>query len=189
MKNTKRLRQASILRLFRKIHRWSAISLFSFFVIVSVTGLLLGWKKHSGELLLAKTQQGTSSDLKTWLPLDSLNHLADLALKSEVDNTIHTEVDRIDVRKEKGIVKFVYKEHYWGVQIDGATGKILDISRRNSDMIENIHDGSIIDSALGTSNGQFKLIYTSIMGLALLTFTITGFWLWYGPKHMRKTTR
>ncbi|NHX22353.1 PepSY domain-containing protein, partial [Escherichia coli] len=25
--------------------------------------------------------------------------------------------------------------------------------------------------------------------IALLIFTITGFWLWYGPKRMRKTAR
>ena len=51
-----------------------------------------------------------------------------------------------------------------------------------------IHDGSILDYYIATSNGQIKLFYTSIMGLALLTFTITGFWLWYGPKRMRKRT-
>ena len=38
---------------------------------------------------------------------------------------------------------------------------------------------------LGTDYGQIKLVYTSIMGTALLIFTITGFWLWYGPKRYR----
>ncbi|HRG29174.1 MAG TPA: hypothetical protein PLJ00_14850, partial [Chitinophagales bacterium] len=66
------------------------------------------------------------------------------------------------------------------------TGKLLSIERRRSDFIEKVHDGSILDEVFNTSNGQIKLIYTSIMGLALLIFTITGFWLWYGPKRMRK---
>ena len=31
--------------------------------------------------------------------------------------------------------------------------------------------------------------YTTTMKLALVTFTITGFWLWYGPKRMRRNQR
>jgi hypothetical protein len=27
------------------------------------------------------------------------------------------------------------------------------------------------------------------MGAALLTFTVTGFWLWYGPKRFRAHSR
>ena len=182
MENPKRKNQAKTLRLFRKIHRITGISLFFF---VSITGILLGWKKHSGELLLAKSHQGTTTDLKKWLPLDSLNNIAGRILQDSISANLSTKIDRIDVRKEKGMVKFIYEDHYWGIQLDGATGELLNISTRRSDFIENIHDGSILDSYLGTSNGQIKLFYTSIMGLALLTFTITGFWLWYGPKRIR----
>ena len=92
------------------------------------------------------------------------------------------EIDRIDVRPDKGMVKFVFVEDYWGLQLDLTTGELLHIERRRSDFIENIHDGSILDYVFGISGGYLKLIYTSIMGLSLLTFTITGFWLWFGPK-------
>ncbi|MEO0002203.1 MAG: hypothetical protein RL766_2249, partial [Bacteroidota bacterium] len=37
--------QAKILRIFRKVHRLTGAFLFIFFFVVSVTGLLLGWKK------------------------------------------------------------------------------------------------------------------------------------------------
>ncbi len=84
------------------------------------------------------------------------------------------------------MLKFVFRNHYTALQLDGASGKLLLIERRNADMIEDIHDGSILDNIFGTSAEPFKLIYASIMGLALLLFTITGFWLWYGPKLMKK---
>ncbi|HND16403.1 MAG TPA: PepSY domain-containing protein, partial [Saprospiraceae bacterium] len=71
-----RQRQARILRDFRKIHRWTGALLFVFFFIISVTGLLLGWKKHSNGILLAKTHKGTSTNLANWLPLDSLHKRA-----------------------------------------------------------------------------------------------------------------
>ena len=84
------------------------------------------------------------------------------------------------------MVKFIFEHHYNGVQLDGTTGSILQITRRNSDLIENIHDGSILDRVLGIDGDILKLIYTSIIGISLLLFSLTGFWLWYGPKVMRK---
>ena len=189
MENPKRKSQARLLRIFRKVHRWSAISLFVFFFILSLSGLLLGWKKHSGGVILPKTYTGTSTKFEEWLPLDSLSTIAGEALIIHVGKELSLTLDRMDIRQEKGVAKFVYSDHYWGVQVDGATGEILHIGKRNSDMFENIHDGSILDRLLGTSNGQIKLVYSTLMGISLLSFTITGFWLWYGPKRMKQAVR
>ena len=87
------------------------------------------------------------------------------------------------------MVKFVFIEGYWGVRLDCTTGELLHIERRRSDFIENIYDGSFLDYFFGTKYEQIKLIYTSIMGTALLTFTISGFWLWYGLKQFRAGNR
>ncbi|GAA4457155.1 hypothetical protein GCM10023189_27430 [Nibrella saemangeumensis] len=182
---TKRQGQAKLLRSFRKIHRTTGALLFVFFFFISVSGLLLGWKKHSGGLILPKSYTGTSTDLKDWLPLDSLHQNACRILHDSVAADLSLDLERIDVRKDKGMVKFVFADHFWGIQLDGATGQLLHIEQRRSDYIEKIHDGSVLDFYLGTSDGQIKLVYTTIMGIALLIFTITGFWLWYGPKRMR----
>jgi hypothetical protein len=47
-KNNNRKKQAKLLRIFRKIHRTLGASLFVFFIFISVTGVLLGWKKNTG---------------------------------------------------------------------------------------------------------------------------------------------
>jgi len=180
----RRKQQASILRTTRKIHRWLGISLFMLFLVVSLSGLFLGWKKNSSGYILPKLQRGSTTELSQWLSLDSLQRIAFQSLHDSVNSGLSTKLSRIDARPEKGMVKFVFDNHFWGVQLDGATGEVLNIGRRRSDWIENVHDGSILDDALGT-NGFIKLIYTSVMGLALLGFTVTGFWLWYGPKRMR----
>ena len=184
--NIKRQQQARLIRNFRKIHRITGIFLFVFFFFIAITGLLLGWKKHSGGLIMSKSYKGTSSDLKDWLPLDSLHKNACKILHDSVSPNLPLDLDRIDVRKDKGMVKFIFESNFWGVQLDGATGKLLHIERRKSDFIEKVHDGSILDYYFGTTDQQIKLVYTSVMGLGLLIFTITGFWLWYGPKRMRK---
>ena len=182
-------RQATVLRVFRKVHRLTGASLFVFFFVVAISGLLLGWKKHSGGTILPRSYEGTTTDLEEWLPIHVLHERAVQVFRDSVSTELSAEVERIDVRPDKGMVKFVFAEHYWGIQLDGATGALLHVERRRSDFIENVHDGSILDYALGTSDGQIKLVYTTVMGLALFTFTLTGFWLWYGPKRLRQRRR
>ena len=177
---------AKTLRIVRKIHRTTGALLFVFFFVIAITGLLLGWKKNSNGIILPKSYQGTSTELKDWLPLDTLQNIAFNTMKDSINQNIDLELQRIDARPEKGMVKFIFDNHYWGVQLDGSTGDVLAITKRRSDFFENIHDGSILDIIFSTKGEIIKLIYTTIMGTALLIFTITGFWLWYGPKIMRR---
>jgi hypothetical protein len=186
-KNTSTARQAQVLRIFRKTHRITAIYLFSVFLVISVTGLLLGWKEHSNGYILPESTAGSNTELSEWLPVDVLQNSALEALDNFSDGKLSKEISRIDIRPAKGIVKFVFKHHYWEVQLDGATAEVLQVAKRRSDLIENIHDGSVIDQVFGTRNKAFKLIYTTVSGLALLLFTVTGFWLWFGSKMLRKT--
>lgn len=179
-------RSVLILRVFRKVHRKIAAVLFAFFLVICLTGLLLGWKKHSGGMILPKSHRGVSTDLTNWLPFDSLHGIAVRTLHDSVDPKLSTELERIDARPSHGMVKFVFIEGYWGVQLDATTGELLHIERRTSDFIENIHDGSIIDYLVGTDDEQFKLGYITVMGGSLLTLTITGGWLWYGSKIFRR---
>jgi uncharacterized iron-regulated membrane protein len=182
-----RKKQAKILRIFRKVHRTTGAFLFIFFFIVAITGFLLGIKKNSGGMILPETKKGTSIELRSFLPLDSLQTMATRSMADYLKDSSPPEIDRIDVRPENGIVKFTFKSNFYEVQMDGATGALLQIELRRSDVIEKIHDGSIVDYFLGFESGIFKLIYTTIMSFALTIFTITGFWLWYGPKKMRKS--
>ena len=187
-KNPSLKKQAKTLRAFRKIHRYTGALLFVFFIMISVSGILLGWKHYSNGSLLPESQQGTSTQLETWMSIAQLHDIACKELQTATTEHVSLQLERIDIRKEKGMVKFVFEEDYWEVQLDGVTGKTLQIAKRNSDLLENIHDGSFIGRALGIPK-TFKILYTSILGSALLLFSITGFWMWYGPKRMRKLRR
>ena len=135
--------QAKWIRRFRWLHRKIAIFLFIFFLVISVTGFLLGIKKQTG--LLAPTQKGRSDNLSTWLTVDSLQKNAVRYLQDSVSPTLSVTVDRIDIRPDKGIVKFTFKDHFIGLQLDGTTGKLRAIETSKSDFIEKIHYGSILD--------------------------------------------
>lgn len=179
--------QAKWIRRFRWLHRKIAIFLFVFFLVISVTGILLGIKKQTG--LLAATQKGVSSDLSTWLSIDSLKKNAIRYLYDSVSTTLSPAIDRIDIRPDKGTIKFTFKNHFKGLQLDGTTGKLLAIETRKSDFIEKLHDGSILDKIFGTGRDQIKVTYTVIMGSSLFLLIISGWWLWYGPKRLRKSKK
>ena len=185
MDHTRKQRQAKVLRIFRKVHRTMGAILFFFFVLVSVSGLLLGWKKHTGGAILPRSYQGVSTDQERWLPIHVLHARAIGIARTRISPGLSLDLERIDLRPDKGMVKFVFIEGFWGIQLDCTTGELLHIERRRSDFIENIHDGSLLDYLFKTRDEQIKVFYTSTMGLALLTFSITGFWLWYGPKRIR----
>ena len=185
MNKEQRQREVKLLRWTRWLHGSLGILLFALFILVAITGLLLTWKKNSGGYILADTARGSSTELADWRPLNELTRLAVTYLRDSVDAALDPSLDRIDVRPDRGVVKISFENHYWGLQLDGATGALLSVERRRSDLIEQLHDGSILDRELATA-GWIKLVYSSITGTALLLFSITGFWLWYGPRRLRK---
>jgi len=145
-------------------------------LITASTGILLGWKKNV-DLLQPPEQKGTSDKLNQWVSLEKIVQSASHAIDSVVGSPI--EVDKLDVRPAKGIVKVIFKEGSWEVQVDGATGKSLSVAQRHSDWIEHIHDGSIVGDV-------FKITYTNLLGWGLLILALSGFCLWYGPKVVKK---
>ncbi len=172
-------------REYRKLHRFIGSALVLFFLLIAVSGILLGWKKHSVGYILPNTEKGSSTNLADWKSLDSLAIAAQQALCKQ-DSSLTTAIDRMDVRADKGVIKVSFKGNFYEVQLDGATARVLAINLRKSDIIEQIHDGSFFDTAFNSSGGWFKITYTSILGLGLLILCISGFWLWYNPKRIRK---
>ena len=173
-------------RWYRKWHRRVGLFCITFLLIIAVTGLLLVWKKNSSGVLLADSKKGKSTIIADWLSFDSLAVNATAALRSRHGDSISIVISRIDARPDKGMVKFLFEDHYHAIQLDATTGKVLHFEERRADFIEQIHDGSIVDNLLG-SNGYFKLLYGSLAGLGLLILTISGFWIWYNPKRIKKS--
>lgn len=160
------------------MHRWFGLSLAILLSISALTGVFLALKKEIN-LIQPSTQKGESTDLSSWMPLEQLQELAQAALHTNQPTQINNQVDRIDVRPNKGMIKVLFAKGYWEVQLDGKTGKVLSIARRHSDWIEALHDGSII------SDG-FKLVSMNVLGWGVLFLIFTGIWLWGIPRLLRK---
>jgi len=171
--------KAKNLRRLRRFHRWLGIPLILFFFLIGITSILLAWKKKA-ELL--PPTLSSQREKGTWiLPSDMVN-LGALEMERR---GLDPEVDRIDIRPDKGIAKITFKRHFTEVQVDGYTGKVLSVETRHSDWIEKVHDGSIIDFYTSGEEGA-KLTYSTLLSFGMILLAGTGFYLWYYPKILRK---
>jgi hypothetical protein len=105
-------------------------------LVVISTGILLQVKKEF-EWIQPSTQK---------IELHALNISFDeilLAASSVQEAKINdwADIDRLDVRPNKGIIKIQSKSH-WEIQISTADASVLQTAYRRSDTIEAIHDGS-----------------------------------------------
>jgi uncharacterized iron-regulated membrane protein len=126
------------LRQFRSIHKWIGISVFLFMIITASTGVLLGWKKNVN-LLQPPTLKGSTVEMDEWVSFGKVAQAAMRGIDSVTSKKI--EIDRMDVRPDKGIIKVTFTEDYWEAQIDGGTGKVLSVAQRHADWIEHLMMG------------------------------------------------
>ena len=92
--------------------------------------------------------------------------------------TTWDDIERIDVRPDKGLVKVVSKTR-WEVQLDAATGAVLQSAYRRSDLIESLHDGSWFHE--GAKLGVFLPTALVVLGL-----WATGAYLFLLPIRTRR---
>ncbi len=166
---------AKSVRSYRRIHRYIGLFLGILMLISAVTGILLGWKKQV-DVLQPPTQKGISLDASKYASVEEMMQTAALAVDSlglGIEN-----LDRLEYRATKGIAKAVFDTGSWEVQLDATTLEVLSIGKRNSDWIEQLHDGSIISEG-------FKVTSMNLLGIGMLFLILSGFWLWYGPKKIK----
>jgi hypothetical protein len=173
---------ASLTRIHRRIHKWISIPFVVFLLIIGITAILLAWKK---ELKLIPPTQKTKVELPgQWVNVEDILAIGSSYMKDSLGKS--PIIDRIDIRPDKGIAKIIYKQHFMEIQVDGFSGKILSVKKRNSDLIERIHDGSILDFIFQSDNESSKLIYTTVTSLVLIILGISGFYLWYNPRKIKR---
>lgn len=156
------------------------MSLLIFIAIISLSGILLAWKD---ELQLKPPSEKSGNTTLELLPLSKIESIAVNHIK---DANLDATINRIDYRPRKGIAKVRFETHFTELQIDCYTGKILSEKTRTADIIEMIHDGSIVDFLFNSESKSVKLIYSSLIGLGLLFLSFSGFWLWKKPKQIKK---
>ncbi|WP_338518339.1 PepSY domain-containing protein [Alteromonas gracilis] len=127
---------STLRRLSRSLHLWLSLVIFIPVVIVIGSGLLLQVKKEFDWI------QPPTQKLQSAAPSMSFDDVLQAVQKVPQAN-IQTwdDIDRLDVRPSKGIIKIRGRNH-WEVQINASTAEVLQVAYRRTDTIEAIHDGS-----------------------------------------------
>lgn len=161
----------------RTLHRWGSIAIALPLLIVVTTGVLLQIKKQS-DWVQPPTARGSSPGAPTIAfetVLDAARGVPEAGVETWDD------VDRLDVRPDKGVVK-VRATSRWEVQVDTATGDVVQVAYRRSDLIESLHDGSWF------ADDATKLGIFLPTGVVLLGLWGTGLYLFLLPHLARRRT-
>ena len=146
---------------------------------------MLGWKFLFTKTIFDNKKIKAETSLGKWLRLDSLEKLASIALNEKTNNRFQ-HAENIQLRPSNGYINFLFKNNY-NIQVDGATGTIIHIEQKNGSIIQDIHDGAIAGGWFNLKSGLAKTVYATIMGLALLFLTISGFYLWWKPRRLKQS--
>ncbi len=163
--------------LLRKIHHWGSLLIMVQMGLVIGAGLLLSLKKEV-DWIQPPSINGTA---RADVPIQDMQALFDIARSvDELALNDWAELERVDFKPDKGMVKFVSANN-WEVQIDTATGEILQIAYRRSDIIEKLHDGSFFAEWV-------KLYIFFPSGIVLFILWLTGIYLFFLP-HIKRASK
>lgn len=159
----------------RQIHKWGSIIIALPLLVVCISGILLLLKKQFA-YIQPPTVKGTSE-----IPSIQFEQVLTVA-KSVESAQINSweDVDRLDVRPNKGLIK-IRANNDVEIQIDSGTGQLLHVAVRRSDFIESIHDGTFFEK-----NANLWLMLP--VGIISLLLLITGVILFIQPylKHNKR---
>jgi uncharacterized iron-regulated membrane protein len=162
--------------LSRRFHRWGAIAVGLPLIVVIGSGILLQVKKQVPWVQPAEQRTDERTPAVDWaLMLEAAKRVPEAGVTSWDD------IDRVDVRPGKGLLKVITKSR-WEVQLALADGRLLQVEYRRSDLIETLHDGSFFGDPV-------KLWIFLPSGIVLFVLWLTGLYLWLLPYRTKRRRR
>ena len=163
-------------QLNRVSHRWASILIALPVLLVITTEIILQVKK---EFAWVQPITRTGTRIEPSLAFDRILEIVSSVPEAEVQGW--DDIDRLDVRPDKGMLK-VRAKNRWEVQLDATSGDILQVAYRRSDFIESLHDGSFF-------HDRAKLWIFLPNGLVLLAMWLTGIYLFLLPYRVKRRRR
>jgi uncharacterized iron-regulated membrane protein len=163
-------------KLNRVTHRWGSILVLIPTAVILFSGIALQLKKELA-WIQPPTRPGAATGLS--LSFDQILAAARKVPEAKVDDW--DDIDRLDVRPSKGMLKIRCKNR-WEIQLDANSGEVLQVEYRRSDVIESIHDGSFF-------HDRVKLWVFLPAALVLGVLWLTGIYLFVLPYYAKWNKR
>ena len=151
----------------RQVHYWISPVIIIPIIIMVSSGIMLQLKKQSN--WIQPNVEVTSSSK----PIMLQSYLDAVSTVKEANISSWDDIERIDIRPDKGIAKIKSKNN-WEIQIDIETTEIYAKNYRRSDIIESIHDGSFFSEVV-------KYGWFLPSGILLLILSLTGIYMFFIP--------
>ena len=163
-------------RLNRKTHYWGAIICALPILIVIISGILLLLKKQVDWI------QPPTASAEKGVPSLSFTQILEASKQiPEAQISDWDDIDRLDVRPSKGIIK-VRAENSYEIQLDHDSGEVLQVAYRRNELIESLHDGSWFHK-------KVKLWVFLPCAIILLVLWLTGIYLFVVPLLVKRKRR
>lgn len=159
--------------LSRRLHRWGAVAVGLPFLLVIASGLLLQVKKQVPWVQPAERRTSILVPSVSWTAV-----MASVQAHPEAGVGSWDDVERVDVRPAKGILKVITKSR-WELQLALDDGRVLQSAYRRSDLIEQLHDGSFFGDPVK------RWIFLP-SGLIVFGLWLTGIYLFVLPMLTRR---
>lgn len=169
-------------KLIRDIHHWGSPILMLPLGVIIIAGLFLMLKKDVDWIQPPTQRSAIAVEGPPDITLAELYEAA--AAIEELEITAWDQFDRIDVKSDRGVIKFIAPNR-WEAQIDMTTLEVLSLEYRRSDLFEQIHDGSFFADWVKT------FVFLPV-GVVLLFLWLTGIWMFFEPyikRYQRKKRR
>lgn len=155
----------------RQIHYWISPFIIIPVILIFTTGVLLQLKKQSNWI------QPSIEKVSTNKPTMLMSYLEAAKSVPEAEIESWDDINRIDIRPDKGIAKIRSKNH-WEIQIDSQTAEVFSVNYRRSDIIESVHDGSFFTDYV-------KFGWFLPTGILLIVVSISGIYMFLLPFVLR----
>ncbi|MFG0329881.1 MAG: PepSY domain-containing protein [Phycisphaerales bacterium] len=172
-------RRMKIYKFFWTTHKWTGIALALFLLVTATTGFLLLIKKQVA-WIQPPTLSGAAGGVGDFIGNNELFEI--VFAQNHPDFASLEDIDRVDFRPDKRVHKVRSNHNYAEMQVCAVTGAVLSVDFRTSDLIEQIHDGSI-------AGEWMHLGVMPLVSAGLLFLVFSGLWLWIEPLVKRRRRR
>jgi uncharacterized iron-regulated membrane protein len=179
LRNSRERTPADMFKLFWDAHKWTGIVLGLVVLNLAATGFLLLIKKDHA-WIQPPTRKGAEGGVAEFIANQRLFEV--VFAQGNPDFASLDDIERVDFRPGKRVFKVHSEHHYAEMQVDAVTGTVLSVAKRNSDLIESIHDGSFYGVAV-----HDWLMPVTACALAFLV--ASGLYVWLQPKLKRARRR
>ena len=160
----------------RRFHKWLGVIIAVPLLVIFLTGILLLVKK---EFSFIQPTSMTGSTTAPSISFERVLSIAKTVKHADIDNW--QDINRLDVRPNKGIIK-IRSHNRVEIQIDAASGEILHVATRHSELIESIHDGTFFEE----NANLWLMLPVTLMSTILLFSGVIMFFIPYLKKRRKR---